>query len=351
MIPLARLSLLCVVFFVCQEASAQIPDSVKSYIDSALYFMEAKSLFANNINWPQTKDSVYSKAHGAKTYQEAGPAIAYAFYQLKDYHGIFANEDTSYRYPAPINFEEALSKGIKAAFLKGPRIATHYFDGSIAYLRVPSMNVFTQADIDKRANMLRDSLCMLFLKKPKQLILDLRMNSGGNAAPMITGLSPLFKDSLLGFGVDRNGNFLQPTKLKEGVLLDETGNKLVQIGSPCAEQVNLPVAVLIGPSTISSGEILTVYLKQQKNVRVFGEATPGFCNATEGFLFMNNNGYLLLSVNKIADGKKKVYTDMFVKPDVYIKSDDNYDNLLADPTVIAAMKWLKSVSLGDPNRN
>jgi len=54
MIPLARLSLLCVVFFVCQEASAQIPDSVKSYIDSALYFMEAKSLFANNINWPQT---------------------------------------------------------------------------------------------------------------------------------------------------------------------------------------------------------------------------------------------------------------------------------------------------------
>jgi hypothetical protein len=75
---------------------------------------------------------------------------------------------------------------------------------------------------------------------------------------------------------------------------------------------------------------------------LFGESTPGFCNATEGFLFMNNQGYLLLSVNKIADARKYVYEEMLVRPDIYIKSADNYDNLIADPTVIAALGWLNS---------
>jgi C-terminal processing protease CtpA/Prc len=106
------------------------------------------------------------------------------------------------------------------------------------------------------------------------------------------------------------------------------------------ETVDLQVAVLIGPSTVSPGEILSVFLKQQKNVKVFGEPTPGFCNATKGFMFMNNKGYLLLSVNTIADADKHVYDKMFVEPDVYIKSEDNYENLLSDPTVAAAIEWL-----------
>ena len=166
------------------------------------------------------------------------------------------------------------------------------------------------------------------------------MNTGGNSAPMITGISPLFKDSILGYGVDRNGNFLAPTKIKDGVVVDEKGDKMVNIESGCMQTVELPVAVLIGPSTVSSGEILSVFLKQQTNVKVFGEPTPGFCNATEGFMFMNKKGYLLLSVNEIADADKQVYDKMFVEPDVYIKSDDNYENILSDPTVAAAIEWL-----------
>jgi hypothetical protein len=29
-----------------------------------------------------------------------------------------------------------------------------------------------------------------------------------------------------------------------------------------------------------------------------------------------------------------------VKPQIFVKSNDNYDNLLQDPTVQAALKWL-----------
>jgi carboxyl-terminal processing protease len=334
--------LVVLLFFNNKNLIAQNPDSIKRYIDSALYLMQTKSLNGKNLNWNQIQDTTYLKAAGAKSYKEAFPAIAYAFQQLKDYHGVVAGEDTFYRYPPPVNFDKVLSPGIKKEFLKGPRIVTAVFNKAIAYLRIPGMNVTRQEDMDNRANKLRDSLCMLLEQNPKGIIIDLRMNTGGNSAPMISGIGPLFQISLLGYGVDRDGQFLEAVKLKEGVLLDENGNKTVSIKNSCSIDKAIPIAVLIGPSTVSSGEILAAYLKQQPNVKLFGEPTPGFCNATEGFSFMNGKGYLLLSVNRIADAHKHVYQKMLVRPDVYNKNEDNYDNLIADTTVKAALKWLNS---------
>jgi hypothetical protein len=325
-----------------KNIAAQIPDSIKSYIDTALYLMQTKSLNGKNQDWNQIQDSAYRKAASAKNYKEAFPAIAYAFGQLKDYHGVVANEDSFYCYPPPVNFDTMLSLGIKKEFLKGPRIVTAFLNKSVAYLRIPGMNVTRQADMDDRANKLRDSLCTLIQRNPKGIIIDLRMNTGGNAAPMISGIGPLFHSSLLGYGVDRDENLLEAVRLKDDVLLDEHGNKMVNVKNTCAIEKSTFIAVLIGPSTVSSGEILAAYLKQQTNVKLFGEPTPGFCNATEGFLFMNNKGYLLLSVNRIADARKQVYKEMLVRPDVYIKSADNYDNLIADPTIEAALKWLNA---------
>jgi hypothetical protein len=332
---------LLVVFILCFNiVMAQTPDSVKSYIDSALYFMQTKSLYSRNVNWNQIRDSAYLRAAGAKDYKQAFPAIAFAFQQLKDYHGVVAGEDTFYRYPPPVNFDEVLSPGIKKEFLKGPKIVTAFLGESTAYLRIPGMNVTRQKDMDKRANELRDSLCKLLNKNPKSIIIDLRMNTGGNSAPMVSGIGPLFHVSLLGYGVDRDGKLLEAVKLKEGVLLDENGNKTVTVKNSCSINNAIPVAVLIGPSTVSSGEILAVYLKQLANVKLFGQPTPGFCSATEGFSFMNGKGYLLLTVNRIADASKHVYEQLLVRPDVTIKSEDNYEKLDADPTVKAALKWL-----------
>ena len=35
-----------------------------------------------------------------------------------------------------------------------------------------------------------------------------------------------------------------------------------------------------------------------------------------------------------------VYQQMLVRPDITIQSEDNYDTLVEDPTVHAALKWL-----------
>ncbi|MGV3529848.1 MAG: S41 family peptidase [Flavisolibacter sp.] len=337
-----KILLLTFLTVISKSLLAQMPDSVKNYVDSALYFMQTKSLNGKDLDWQQIRDTVYQKAAGAKTYNEAFPAIAYGFRHLKDYHGMLAGADSFYRYPPPVNFEDVLSPGIKKEFRKGQRIVTAFPGDHVAYLRIPGMNVTRQEDMDLQANKLRDSLCMLLEKNPAGIIIDLRMNTGGNSAPMLSGIGPLFQGKLLGYGVDRDGKFLEATRLEDGVVLDEKGNKMVNIKNSCGLQRVIPIAVLIGPSTVSSGEILAAFLKQQANVQLFGEATPGFCNATEGFSFANGNGYLLLSVNRIADAQRHVYDELLVRPGVYVKAADDYSNLPADPTVKAALDWLHS---------
>lgn len=329
-------------FLNVQQTVAQIPDSVKRYLDTALIIMQTKSLFSNEVNWSKVKDSVFHKAKNARTYKDVFPALSYAFIKLGDHHGMIANEDTSFRLPQLVNFDTILSNGVKSEFQKGNRIVTHFYENSeIAYLKVPSMMVFSQTDVNKNANKLRDSLCMLLSKKPKGIIIDLRLNAGGNSAPMISGVSPLILDTILGYGVDKDNKFGSPSKIRNGVLLDEDGKSPCSVNNLCKVPSPIKVAVLIGPATASSGEILAVYLKQQKNSRLFGERTGGFCNATEGFLFMNKKGYLLLSVNRIADSKKKIYKDMYVNPDKVISSkNDNFRDLMNDPTFLAAYSWL-----------
>lgn len=327
--------------FARQNSFAQLPDSVRNYIDSALFLMQTKALSSNGLNWNEIKDSVNKLSEGAKNNSETTPALLYAFKQLKDYHGMFANRDTLYRYPPPINFEEVLSPGIKKEFLKGNRFVTNYLKGEIAYLRIPTMPAQKQNEMDDLANRLRDSLCMLIAKNPKGIIVDLRMNNGGNSAPMISGVGPLFHLDTLGYGVDRDGNFLSPTRLIDGVVVNDKGENTVTVKNTCTINKEFPVAVLIGKSTLSSGEILALFLAQQSNVKTFGEPTVGYSNATEGFLFGNRQGYLLLSVNKIADASKNVNEEMLIRPNVQIKNNDNFEKPEEDSTVVAALDWLR----------
>jgi len=316
-------------------------DSVRNYIDSALHIMQARSLYSKSINWRKIKDSTLYKATNAHTFTEAFPALVYAFSQLKDKHGTLAMEDTFYKYKPAVPLPDRNSEGIRKEYLKGQRFVTYVLPGNVAYLRIPAMITNKQDVIDQLANRLRDSLCMLLAQNPSSLIIDLRMNNGGNAAPMLSGISLLLNEKI-GSYVDGSGKTTGSLQLQNGILLDQDSHKplVTAIRNTCSLPAGIKIAVLIGPSTASSGEITAAALKQQKNTRLFGEPTSGYFNATQGFLFMNNQGYLLLSVNWFKDNKGHVYKEEVIQPDVYIKSNDNYHELMADPTVQSALLWL-----------
>lgn len=318
--------------------------SVHHYVDSALIILQDKSLYADMVNWNLVKERVYSQTQKLETIEESFEALKYAFTELNDHHGLFANSDTLYRLPSTKDYSTLLSQGIKDEYLKGPRIVKRELGEAIAYLRVPAMQVLEENEVKNQANALREALCELLSKNPTALILDLRMNNGGNSVPMQSGLGPLFTSDTIGYMANRHNLLGDPIILKNGVSLDSNGDKAVDITHQCACVKDLPIAILIGPATASSGEILAYMLAAQSNTRLIGEPSGGFLNATEGLLWMENQGYLLLSVARIADRNRQINQEMQLLPDIYVKSEDNYENLEEDITIQKAKEWLVGVS-------
>ena len=76
------------------------------------------------------------------------------------------------------------------------------------------------------------------------------------------------------------------------------------------------------------------------HTRLFGEESVGVANVTNGFI-IQNRGYLLLTVGYITDATGRPLKESIIKPDQYIAANDNYLNLMADPTVQAAWQWLQ----------
>lgn len=339
-LDLLRKLLLVIGLSLAKPAYAQLAPPVKIALDSALYLLQTHSLYAKQVNWKAVKDSAYAKAGAAQTLDEAFPALRYAFAQLHDRHGLIASENQQYRYSLPGEDPgRRLSPGIKKEYLKGPRIVTSELTQGVAYLKIPQMIGTKRIWMDGCAAALRDSLCKLLARHPQGLIIDLRMNGGGNYAPMLTGLSPLLGDGVKAYCFDHNGKEDGRTVLLHGVVTDDQGVPQLAAPAYCQVPSSLPVAVLIGPATGSSGEILAMILRDRPRTRLIGEQTSGYLSATTGYFF-GKGGYVLMTTHHMAPASKQPNTLHYLVPDVPVLTQDNYENLPADPTVQAAMQWL-----------
>lgn len=104
-------------------------------------------------------------------------------------------------------------------------------------------------------------------------IVDLRQDSGGSMVPMLAGLRPLLGDESLGGFRDADG---QVTSFAASNALDRTPPR-----GP--ELEHAAVAVLLGPHTASSGEVVAVAFRGRANTRSFGQPTAGGSTGNTGF--------------------------------------------------------------------
>lgn len=310
-------------FVICSGVRAQLPDSLRMHLDSAIYFMRAHSLYAGKVNWSKATKEAGVLAAKATTKEQLYPAIAHVFRQLNDHHGMFAQYNDVLRLPdsTPV---KRLTKNILDEWAKGWRIKTAMI-GDIAYLRIPGMPVNSPGLIEKYANWLADSVAVLASNKPAGWIIDLRMNTGGNILPMMSALAGFFEDGKLSFSIDRKGKVTGWASVRDGIFYQEdTLRTRLKAPVPSLQHVN--VAVLIGAGTASSGEITAIHFQQRNRTKLFGEQTAGVANATEGFVFNHDKSYLLLTTAAMANksGKK---LPAFVLPAKTVKNNDMFTQL------------------------
>lgn len=322
--------------FLMLTCLVQAQDSLRLYVQECVKTIERESLYSNRVNWKQVYDTVNSRLPRVVTARDADELVIWVFDQLGDYHGMYAGLDSSFQSVNPVK-PPVMSDGILAAYKLPRAVKLAWLEGDIAYYKMPAVLIGSnQAKMKEWANLLMDSLCTLAARQPRAYIIDLRMNNGGNSEPMWQALRLLIGDKNKPMTADARGRIIKPDT-------DSATLAYLQAAVPdktCLINGKVPVAVLIGPGTASSGEIMALAFTTRSRTRLFGQPTIGVGNATNGFV-IHNKGYLLLTVTYIADARKRVLKSGLIKPDEYISTaHDDFAHPAADPTVLAARKWL-----------
>jgi len=305
---------------------------IKFVLDKSIEIMKANSANSNKVDWTVIKTNTFEQARKLENVYQLGPVFKMILKALNDFHGTAFIGDSSYKW---VRDEPQYSDSIKNEWKKHVSVQEKILIGNIGYLRVPSMPYGDRADLNKKAQKLNDSLCFLIKKNVKGIVLDLRLNGGGAMYPMMLGLEHLLQEGNLG---SFTGN------LKENWVLKNNGfylDTIIQasIVPKCSIPAKLiPVVVLIGPGTGSSGEFLAISFKKRKNTIFLGEKTAGYVTSIAGFK-VTDVVYLNLSTGYGRDKMGQIYEQALV-PDISMNDPDSFNDIEHDKKVIAAIKLI-----------
>jgi hypothetical protein len=157
--------------------------------------MKSNAVNAGSVNWIKLRNEAFTKAKTITDPYQMGPVIRHLYQSLNDYHGFFRYGDSTFRWKPN---KRSIPDSVMNEWKKGTGISATVLEDNIGYLRVPGIQYGGKEGDSKNAQKLNDSLCYLFGKNIKGLVLDLRLNGGGSMFPMILGLQQLFLPGKIG---------------------------------------------------------------------------------------------------------------------------------------------------------
>lgn len=268
-----------------------VPPSPQAYADQALERMDA-GYHARGEAWAKARAQAVADTRGAASYADTLPALRTALAVAGGKH--------SHLFDAG----ESLVSSDRDRPL--PAIATRE---GITTLTVPKLSADDEAFRTSYATTLADGIAGASAATTCGFIVDARVNHGGDISPMLAGLSPLLPDGRIGGFVDRHG---ATTELSvAGGSVRVAGTETFSV--PAKPKPHRPVAVLQGPDTASSGEVVVLAFKGGADVRTFGEATAGYSTSNQTIRLCDGT-QMLLTTAVDTDRSGATYGDV-VKPD------------------------------------
>ena len=304
------------------DPPVEISPAASTYLQAALTILQTHSLHQATIDWAALFAATWPLAQGAQEATDTYPAIEFALSQLNDGHSFFQRPETG----------EAIESGALDGRNRLPtgRLLTP----GIAYLYVPD---FTGSAVAATvyARTLQQIIGAIDATGPVGWIVDLTDNTGGSMFPMMVGLGPLFDAEELGAMVSPHGWRINwryvagQCVVGPGVCL-ALNPPIVQLQHRPA-----PVAVLIGPSTISSGELIAVAFRGQALTRSFGQPTAGCSTCNQGYP-LSDGAEIFLTVGVYVDRTGQHYGGA-IPPDVLVTGE-------RETLCTAASAWLQSMN-------
>ncbi len=331
-----KILILCIVLSAIQ-VKAQKADSIRLFVDSSLNIMQSKSLHSKDLNWKIIRDSVHQLVKNAGTYEETFPALQFAFNLLQDKHGWLVLNGKNYPNPFMLRDDSRINQATKSVITK-PAVRSKLLKDRYAYLSIPFFGGQTLSSMNAFAQRIQDSLCKVISPAVKGIIIDLRLNGGGNMYPMIIGISNVIGNGKFTGSVNSMGETEGWLEMKNHTitLLD---TMVIKLQKNCGNLEKLPVAVLIGPATGSSGEQLAIILSLRKKTILIGEPTAGYVTGNNGYLLPGHENGIVLAESYTIDRNGKIYLKD-VEPAIRFNGGDNFSDLPGDEKIKEAMKWI-----------
>jgi carboxyl-terminal processing protease len=338
--PMRQLIVILFLIFSSIITTGQIPVQ----IDSIYSFIKRNSIHRNNVNWVDIDKGFEKKLSLARTDTDSIKSFIYVFEQLKDVHSSityngrqFANypefDDSTLKYLIPL---VNLSNQRTGSFIA--KILPENF----LYLQVPGVQAWG-SNVNVYAQKLSDTLCKYVSGTTRGIVLDLRLNDGGQFTSMASGLSLLLGETYIGGGVSIDLKQLYKFTINKNNLWINNNQMTTVIPEKNMNLSKLPVAILMGPNTRSAGSILAISFKGRKNTVFIGDSTANGYTTGNDYFSYGSNLFLNLSTSFSIDRNKKVYK-LSVPPDIFIRGEDDFNNIENDKKVKAAMKWLTNNS-------
>jgi hypothetical protein len=306
------------------------PEAIR-YLDAAFALMREHSLRRAEVDWVTLRAQALEHARGARTAAEAQLAVRFAVRELGDRHS-YLQSATATRALATT----AVANARTGLPLTPPR--ARRLGENLAYVNVPGFAGGTPAQQVEFAEKLKDAIQANDDARVCGWVIDLRQNTGGNLWPMLAGLGPLLGEGELAASLYPDGRRVGVWH-REGQAGFGDFTQL-RVRSPYRVHAEVPAAVLLGPSTASSAEVLAVALRSRPATRSFGTPTRGLIAGNRIFA-LADGASLVLTVAATSDSAGRVYAGPIV-PDEPVAGADSpsRSDAAGDETLAAAVAWL-----------
>ncbi len=291
------------------EPVVEVPP--QKVLDQAIALVRAHGLHSAELDWTVVEPQIRAMASDAVVARDVYPAIRELLKRLNDHHSFLME-------PA-----HAANEASSVTLSTEPVVALH--SGGIGYINVPGYTGFDPHAHDVFVTRMVDAIAGIAPEARCGWIVDLRQNTGGSMVPMLGGLRPLLGNTLgIGFR-DAHGKVQRPSVGQGLDASDPHGPDLSQKA----------VAVLTGPKTASSGEVVAIAFRGRQATRSFGSATYGL--STGNVVYPLADGSLLVLTRSVdLDRNGKAYGGK-IEPDQAVAT---LPDAGTDSVMDAATAWL-----------
>jgi len=333
-----RISTLLLLFLFHLNGFSQFPVNT----DSLYTFIKHNSIHRDIVSW-DSMDTAHSKCLvSAKNDLDTLQCFVQILKVLDDVHSniTYKNRNYGHYHLVKDSIYNRIKPLLDLAAQESGKISISLLPNKTGYIRIPGIQAFGETEVNRYARIILDSLSVLASQKAKQIVLDLRLNTGGNLYPMLSGLSQLLGDGIIGYETDAEGTIVRSWEIKKNnFFIGEY--QTTSIPDSFSFNLNkMPVVILTGPLTGSSGTMTAIAFKHRLKTYFIGEPTAEGYTTSNGYFWFSPDFTMNFATNFVADRKKILYKKAF-DPDLYIPGGDNFTHLQLDEKLHAAIEFFK----------